>query len=123
MSPSPPAVPSSTGTAGTDPSRPPLRDLAVLAVPPATWFLHLNVSYLLVPTSCRAGHRWFLLVVTVAALAVMVPPAVRSLRLRRGHGGEGVDAFLGRMGIWFSALFAGATLLVGLSAAIVGPCQ
>lgn len=113
-------VPSSTDRNRT---RSVLWDLAVIAVPPAAWFAHLNVSYVLVPPSCRAGHRWFLLGVTVAALAAIAAPAVRSLRLRRDRTGDGLDPFLARMAIWFSALFAGATLLVGLSAAVVGPCQ
>lgn len=120
MRPTARAVPSSTDTTRT---RSALSDLAMIAVPPAAWFVHLNVSYVLVPPSCRAGHRWFLLGVTVAALAVIIAPAVRSRRVRRGRSGDGLDAFLGRMAIWFSALFAGATVLVGLSAAIVGPCQ
>lgn len=123
MSPAPRALPSSTDTNRTTSSRPALSVLGAIAVPPTVWFVHLNVSYLLVPSSCRAGHRWFLVGVTVAALAVIVSPAVRSRRARRGRGADELDMFLGRMGIWFAALFAAATLVVGLSAAIVGPCR
>lgn len=100
-----------------------LVDLVALAVPPAAWFVHLNASYVLVPPSCRAGHRWFIAGATLAALAVMVPAALRSLRARRSdRDPEHIESFLGTFGLWFAALFALATFLVGLSAAVVGPC-
>lgn len=99
-----------------------LIDLVALAVPPAAWFVHLNASYVLVPPSCRAGHRWFIAGTTLAALAVMAPAALRSLRARQARDPEGVHAFLGTFGLWFAALFALATSLVGLSATVVGPC-
>lgn len=100
-----------------------LVDLVAIAVPPTAWFVHLNASYVLVPTSCRGGHGWFLFLVTVVALVAIVPSARRSFRARRSTDAEGLEAFLGMFGTWFVALFALAILLVGMSALVVGPCR
>lgn len=104
-------------------SRRALLDLTMLAVPAAAWFLHLNVSYVLVPPSCRAGHRWFLAAVTVVALAAVVPSGLHALRARGDQDPTGLGAFLGPLGVWVAAIFASAILLVGLSALVVGPCR
>lgn len=96
---------------------------AVSAVPPAAWFLHLNVSYLLVPPSCRADARWPFAAITAVAFAAMVLPALRSRRaMREARTGE-LDWFLGLFGIVMAILFAGATLVVGASPVLVDPCR
>lgn len=100
-----------------------LADALALGGPPAVWFIHLNVSYLLVPPSCDAGHGWFLFVVTLVALVLLVPAALRSRRARRTDDPQGLEAFLGTSGAWLTALFALAVLLVGLSAVTVNPCR
>lgn len=98
---------------------------AVLAVPPALWFLHLNTSYLLVPPSCSWGHRWAFALVTAVALAGMVPGARRSWRAWHGRaaGDGGLVRFLGGFGIAMVATFALATLLVGASVVVISPCH
>jgi hypothetical protein len=101
--------------------------LIALGVPPAIWFVHLNGSYLLVPPSCTWGdQRWPFLVVTVIALAAMVPSALVSWRAWTADAdgdGTAVLRFLGAVGLAMVLLFALTTLLVGTSAAVIGPCD
>lgn len=124
MNPNGPGPGSSVETTERRSPRSALLALVALAVPPSAWFVHLNASYVLVPPSCRAGHRWFIAGVTVAALAVIAPAARHSSHVRRtARDPRGTDAFLGSFGLWFAALFALATLLVGLSALVVDPCR
>lgn len=100
-----------------------LADGLALGVPPAVWFVHLNASYLLVPPSCDAGHGWYLFTVTAVALCLLFPAARRSLRARRADDPRAIEAFLGASGVWLTALFALAILLVGLAAVTVDPCR
>lgn len=97
------------------------RALLALAMPPALWFAHLNVSYALVPPSCRWGHRWAFAGTTVVALGGMALAARSSWRAWRA--GDDLVSFLGRFGLLLAALFALTTLLVGSSALLVDPCR
>lgn len=98
-------------------------NLLASLIPSAIWFVHLNVSYLLVPPSCRTGDRWPFAAVTVVALVAMVPPTLRARRaMRRSETGE-LDWFLGIFGVAMSVLFSLVTLLVGASALLVDPCH
>jgi phosphoglycerol transferase MdoB-like AlkP superfamily enzyme len=105
--------------------RPAVRALIVLAVPPALWFAHLNVSYVLVPPSCSWEQRWTFALVTVVALVAMAPSAVASWRA--WHAADGDDGalvrFLGGTGLAMVGVFALVTLLVGASAVVISPCQ
>lgn len=102
------------------------RAAAALAAPPSLWFLHLNVSYLLVPPSCSLGGRWPFALVTLVALGAMAPAAVVSWRTwRRADGHDGADGllrFLGGFGLVLGVLFAAATLLVAGSVVVIEPC-
>lgn len=103
-----------------------VRALLLAAVPPALWFAHLNVSYLLVPPSCRWGHGWGLAAVTVVALAGIATTAAASWRRWRADGGaspKDLVAFIGASGAALGVLFAVATLLVAASALVVDPCH
>lgn len=104
-----------------------VRALIALGVPPAIWFVHLNGSYLLVPPSCTWGdQRWPFLVVTVLALAAMVPGAFVSWGAwTTDPDAEGAATlrFLGAVGLAMVLLFGLTTLLVGASAAVIGPCD
>lgn len=116
-----------TALAGTSPAsgRPAVRALAVVTAPPALWFAHLNLSYVLVPPSCSWGQRWLFVLVTVVALAAMAPSAVASWRAWHAADGDGgaLVRFLGGAGLALVAVFALATLLVGASAGVIGPCR
>jgi hypothetical protein len=106
---------------------PSVRALIALGVPPAVWFAHLNGSYLLVPPSCTWGNqRWPFLVATVVALAAMVPGTFVSWRAwTTDPEGDGAPVlrFLGGVGLAMVLLFGLTTLLVGASAAVIGPCD
>lgn len=114
-----------TAAAGAAPrsARPTVTALAGVAVPPMAWFLHLNVSYLLVPAACGAGQRWPFGAVTVLALAAMVPTARGSWRRWRDEQSDDLVRILGAAGAAFAALFALGVVLVGASALIVEPCR
>lgn len=92
-------------------------------VPPTIWFVHLNVSYLLVPPACRAGERWPFAAVTAVAMVAMVPPALRARRAVRSSATGELDWFLGLFGVAMAALFSLVTLLVGASPLLVDPCH
>lgn len=100
-----------------------LSALLVSLVPPAVWFLHLNVSYLLVPPSCRSGDRWPLAAVTLVALVAMVLPLRASARSMRTAATGELDWFLGLLGTALAVLFALATMAVGASPLLVDPCR
>ncbi|MFP5320680.1 MAG: hypothetical protein ACLGIC_02425 [Acidimicrobiia bacterium] len=95
------------------------------ATGPLLWFVHLNVSYLLVPPSCRWGHRWAFGAVTVLALAGIAGASAASWRAWRDDGREATDLVraIGLAGVVLGALFALTTLLVGASVLVVHPCD
>lgn len=115
--------------AGSRPASPSpsVRALLALGVPPAVWFVHLNGSYLLVPPSCTWGdQRWPFLVATLVALAAMVPSTFVSWRAwtaDQGGSDTSVLRFVGAVGLAMVLLFGLTTLLVGASAAVIGPCD
>lgn len=93
------------------------------AAPAAIWFLHLNVSYVLVPPACDAGSAWSIGLATAVALVAMVLPVRRSWRAWRGDGGDGLVGMLGAAGVLLTCIFVLAVLLVGGSALVVDPCR
>jgi hypothetical protein len=120
--------PSRTVLAGSAPRSPApaVRALLLAATGPALWFVHLNASYLLVPPSCRWGHRWAFVGITVVALAGIALGALASWRLWRAvprGDSSGLVPFLGLTGVLLAALFALTTVLVGASPLLVDPCR
>lgn len=109
------------------------RALRVAAVfgPMAAWFAHLNVSYLLVPPSCRLGHTWFLHLATAVFALVAAACIVVALRLSRSEPGTDLPPgrpavrtapFLGHFGTLVGALFLLVILLAGVGNAVIDPC-
>lgn len=97
--------------------------LLAAGAPPAIWFLHLNVSYLLVPPSCRTGSAWPIAAATVVALLAMALPAHRSWRIWQRDGGSSLVGLLGGAGLLLTCVFVLAVVAVGGAALIVDPCR
>ena len=53
-----------------------------LLLGPASWVLHLNVSYMLVPESCDRGSKLMLHVVTIACIGLALVAAAIAWRIR-----------------------------------------
>jgi hypothetical protein len=107
-----------------------LRVAAVFG-PMVAWFAHLNVSYLLVPPSCRLGHSWFLHLATVGFALTAAGCMALAWRLWRSEPGtdlpEGRPAvrtapFLGFFGLLNGALFLLTIVLAGAGNAVIDPC-
>jgi hypothetical protein len=105
--------------------------IAAIFGPMALWFAHLNLSYLLVPWSCRWGHTWVLHLVTVAAALGAIGCLLLARRLWRSRPGVDLPAdrpasrtgpFLGYFGFLTGGLFLLVILLAGVSNAVIDPC-
>lgn len=114
--------------------------LALVALGPTAWGLHLTVSYWLVPVACRAGSDVGLHVATaVAALAAVgalawgyrrlarrgdVAGAVLGRRAETGGGGaEGARQLFDVMGFALAGFFLLIVLVAGLSPLMLGACE
>lgn len=98
---------------GRSPARWAALALAVALVGgPAVWFLHLAVSYWLVPVSCRAGSTWPMQVTTVVALVAGVAVVLLSARLAGPTVARGVSRMLGAAGPAGRPVAGGRDLLV-----------
>lgn len=107
--------------------------MAGLLLPPAAWFLDLQISYLLVKWICRTGYRGVLFAVSGASLAVIAAAAAMSWaclnRLRtagvepEGARREDRSFFLAVSGLVLSATFALLVLVSAIPRALSNPCQ
>ena len=99
---------------------------------PAAWSVHLGLSYFLVYILCGTGYIWLLHVVTLGMLAVAggalyVAWQQRNIAIARDP--DCLDdhwqrvRFMGRMGIWMSALFGGAVIAGGISVFFLDACS
>lgn len=73
----------------TDIRTAPARSIAagvVVAGAAAIWFVHLTVSYALVPYRCRSGNDWPMHVVTLVSLAALAAVWVLARRRLRPTG-------------------------------------
>lgn len=86
----------------------------VVTLGPAVWFLHLAVSYWLVPVSCRAGGGWPIHVTTVVALALGAAVVLGAARLAGTSVGDGMARLVRISGPGGGPLGSGADLLVAL---------
>lgn len=124
----------------SDPSR--RRRVAVLVVasPPFIWFVHLAVSYWLVPVACEAGTNMALHAATLVALlasGAVVAFGIRTGRSAPHKGSENSGALeitalteldnrsteaLGRAAVAMGAYFGLIIVVTGLVAAVLAPC-
>lgn len=111
---------SRTGRDGPSPS--PWPWLVALA-PAVVWFAHLNVSYLLVPVSCRVGHPWWLVAVSIPPALIAGWATVTSWRFSRGSARPATDRAGGFTGFLLGAMFLLAIGATTLSNAVVDPCR
>jgi hypothetical protein len=87
----------------------------------AAWFAHLNVSYLLVPFSCRMGTL-ALHAATLVALVLATGSGLAAWRLwRTGHGETAASA--GRVGVLLAGLFGLTILVTGATNLVVDACH
>lgn len=92
-------------------------------VPAGAWFVHLNVSYLLVPPSCRVGHHWWLLAVTVPPLVLTALVTASSYRAWRNDDRSATDRAAGVTGVLMGCFFFLVIVVVGLANIVVDPCR
>lgn len=98
---------------------------------PTAWSVHLGLSYFLVYILCGTDYIWLLHVVTLSMLAVAggaLYVAWQQRNLARERDSERANYhwsrvhFMGRMGIWMSALFAGAIIAGGIPVFFLDLC-
>lgn len=92
-------------------------------VPAAAWFVHLNVSYLLVPPSCRAEHHWWLVAVTVPPLVLTAVVTALSYRAWTNADRSATDRAAGVTGVLMGCLFFIVIVVLGLANIVVDPCR
>jgi hypothetical protein len=107
--------------------------MAGLLLPPAAWFLDLQVSYPLVKWVCGTGHRGVLLAVSAGSLAIIGLAAAMSWSCLKRLRTEPVDPDGARMedrsyllaasGLALSATFALLVLVSALPRVVSNPCQ
>ena len=98
---------------------------------PASWYLHLNVSYALVRWVCETGDVWLLHLTTVVALAVATAAllvAWRSWRrlgeplLAAGSGTIGRSRFMALGGLAISSFFTLVLIVAWVPSFLIEPC-
>lgn len=95
----------------------------VALVPPGSWFVHLSISYLLVPPSCEAGHHWWLVAASVPPIAVAAAATAWSWRVWQGGGRPPTDRAGGATGVALGVLFLLASLMIVAANVVVDPCR
>jgi hypothetical protein len=86
-----------------------------LALGPAAWLLHLNVSYMLVPESCGAGTKTMLHAVTAACAAAALVAAGIAWRIRAACAAEPPESLWVARTRWLATM----VLLLSLSMMVV----
>jgi hypothetical protein len=92
-------------------------------VPPLAWFLHLNVSYLLVPLACRVGHPWWLVAASIPPLVAIALTSWLSWRAWHADERSDTDRTAGVTGVALGALFGLVSLTILLANVVVDPCR
>lgn len=95
----------------------------VALIAPAVWFGHLNLSYLLVPVSCRVGHPWWLVAVSIPPILIAAGVIVACRRFWRDDGRPVTDRVGGFTGVLLAAMFLLAIGASTLSNVVVDPCR
>jgi hypothetical protein len=104
-----------------------------LIAPPAAWFIHLSLAYILVPFTCRIAGRGWLYVISAALAGVTVAAGVVAWRKWRELGDGDKRAMITDMegdregfmiygGVLASALFLFAIVLTTIPILFVNPC-
>lgn len=96
------------------------RGAVALLAAPLAWFAHLNVSYLLVPLSCRSESTLPLHLATVTAAAVAGAGLVVGVQRWRAGG---ASPLFGVVSVALSALFLLVILLTSVSNLVIDPCR
>ena len=88
----------------------------------AAWVLHLNLTYLIVPHTCRWGQAPWMHLLTLAALAMAVAATVAGRRVWASGHGHDHRRFLGLAGAALSALFVLVIAFEGTQVLLIDPC-
>jgi hypothetical protein len=105
---------------------------AGILLPPFAWFLHQQLSYILVPWACETGRRFILYVVTLAMLLLALGGGLIARQTRqclgRGEPDEvgGVLArsrFMAVAGVLSSVMFCLAILAQVIPSFILHACE
>ncbi len=112
--------------------------VALVAVPPTVWFVHLSVSYALVPASCSTGTTGWLHLTTLVGVGTIVAAAVGAARLSRSRRLLGpkalvrsrhldadrpaTDDALPRLAVLVAPYFLLLVAMLGLVFLVVDPC-
>lgn len=90
---------------------------------PMAWAVHLGLSYLIVPESCRWGTAVGLHTVTLVTLVVAVAATVSARRIRAAASDDDVARLVGTAGLIVGTVFMVAILAGGLLPFLVDPCR
>ena len=105
---------------------------AGILLPPCAWFLHQQLSYMLVPWACVTGRQFILYAVTLATLLLAIGGGLvarhswRRLGRDRADGAGGVVArsrFMAVGGVLSSALFSLVIVAQGIPSFILNACE
>ena len=95
----------------------------VLLLPPALWFLDQQLSFALVPWSCRHHTRAVLYAISVATLLSVAGSAALGWVLRGRATGSAVEKFFINAGLLSSLMFALAIAAQAVPRFLAHPCQ
>ncbi len=106
------------------------RQLFVLLGGPIIWFVHLALSYPLVPHVCATGWTWLLHTITVVTMVIALLTSwvgwsdYRWLRTIEEPDRPTKRArFLARYGIWSGIFWAVVIVAEGLPVFVIDPCS
>lgn len=101
-------------------------------LPPAIFFAHLEIAYLLVPWSCATGqfawvHTAGIIATVVAAggtyLALHVWRGAAAAAPEEGDGAGPRTRFVGETGTWMGALLVLLLVMQTVAGFVISPCQ
>lgn len=99
--------------------------------PPAAWFLHLSLSYVLVRYVCRTGNVWTIHLTTLSTLALALAATFVAVRAHRrlesaaadANGpGAGYARFLAVSGVVLGLGFGGLIAFAGIPPLVLEAC-
>lgn len=101
-------------------------------LPPAIFFAHLQVGYLLVPWSCVTGQFGWVHAAGIVATVVAAGGTYVALRVWReaaasapeeGGGAGSRTRFVGETGTWLGALLVLVLVMQTVAGFVISPCQ
>jgi hypothetical protein len=105
---------------------------AGVLLPPSAWFLHQQLSYILVPWACETGRQFILYLVTLAMLLLALAGGLMARRAWQCLGHDEPDEaggvlarsrFMAVAGVLSSAMFSLAILAQGIPSVILHACE